>query len=245
MDAGVVAAPEARSKDAAIADSTPSPTRPAGFSKLERGPTGFGTRAGASRPALVHAPGKGATAEPLVVFLHGMCAIPEWECPVFVGAAKQAWLLCPPGPAACNGGGRMWIGKDAQLVGQVRAFSDALETAHSAQIGRRALVGYSLGAPAALRIALASPGRYQRLMIVNASVTPSVAQLEKAQVLRLALVAGDNDRTAAKLRRAAGALARAGFDARFFSLGPVGHFFDASSARRMEPALLWLTDSMH
>ncbi|HMR10228.1 MAG TPA: hypothetical protein PKA88_30840, partial [Polyangiaceae bacterium] len=97
MDAGVAPAPAARSMDAAATDSTPLPARPAGFSKLELETTGSGTRAGASRPALVHPPGTGATTEPLVVFLHGMCAIPEWECPVFVGAAKHAWLLCPPG----------------------------------------------------------------------------------------------------------------------------------------------------
>jgi predicted esterase len=205
--------------------------RPRGLFKVVLGP----------RPALAHAPLSSANQDNLVVFLHGMCAIPEWECPVFAGASAGAWLLCPPGPAVCNGGGRMWVGTDKQLRAQVHKFATELEAREATPPKRRALVGYSLGAPAALRIALAEPGSWQRLMIVNASVTPSAAQLRKAQITRLALVAGARDRTAAKLRQHANQLERAGVRARFFDLGNVGHFFDASSAQRMQPALAWLT----
>jgi predicted esterase len=178
---------------------------------------------------------------PLVVFLHGMCASPALECPIFRGAAQGAWLLCPPGPAPCSGGGAMWIGTDRQLVAQIDAATAALQGHDVVVPERRALVGYSLGGPAALRVALAEPGRYQRLMIVNASVVPSAAQLEKAQVTRIALVAGERDRTGAKLRRGASTLARGGVDAQFFSLPATGHFFDAESEARLRPALAWLT----
>ncbi len=214
--------------DAALA---PEVARPQGLQRLDLG----------GRPALTHAPAVGGSQMPLVVFLHGMCAIPEWECPVFTGASAGAWLLCPPGPAPCAGGGRMWVGTRKRLTGQVGRFTSALVEQESLSAGRRALVGYSLGAPAALQIALAEPGRWQRLMIVNASVVPSAAQLKRAGVTRLALVAGAHDRTAGKLRQGAQRLARSGVDARFFSLGPVGHFFDRTSAQRMVPSLTWLT----
>jgi len=179
-----------------------------------------------------------------MVMLHGMCALPEWECPVFrAGATADNWLLCAPGPAACaGGGGAMWVGSTKTLLRAVEDPLRALAERHPEQIdtGKRALVGYSLGAPAALRIALAQPGQWSGLMIVNASVEPSAATLRKAGVRRIALVAGDRDRSAPKLKRAATRLKRAGVDAQFFSMGAVGHYFDASSESRMVEALTWL-----
>jgi predicted esterase len=218
---------------------------------------------GAKRPALYEAPAPpsdaaredskkkppkksgravATTGKPLVVFLHGMCALPEWECPVFRGATSGAWLLCPPGPAACQGTGAMWTGTTRTLSRRVDAATRALtEREKTVDSARRALVGYSLGGPAALRVALAAPGRYQRLMFVNAGVTPSKAVLEKAGVTRVAFVAGEADGTAAKLRRASARLARVGVDARYFSMGKVGHYFDASSEERLREPLRWLT----
>lgn len=185
---------------------------------------------------------KAPAPKPLVVFLHGMCALPEWECPVFRGATAGAWLLCPPGPAACQGNGAMWTGTPSKLRRRVDAATQALFDREKKIDGsRRALVGYSLGGPAALRIALASPGRYQRLMFVNASVQPSKAVLKKAGVTRVAFVAGEADGTAKKLRRAAESLSRIGVDARYFSMGKVGHYFDASSEERLRESLSWLT----
>lgn len=196
-------------------------------------------------PAMAHAPLNGAVRAPVVVFLHGMCATPAWECPVFRGAAREAWLLCPAGPAACAGGGRMWVGSDGALERGLGQALDALRANGSdVDAPRAAIIGYSLGAPAALRLASATRGRFRRLMIVNASVTPSAKQLERAGIERIALVAGARDRTAAALKTAASRLERAGVDARFFDLGPVGHYFDASSAERLEPSLAWLTDGL-
>lgn len=205
-----------------------------------RRPEGFFSQGDAGRPALARAPVESASSD-LVVFLHGMCAIPEWECPVVGAASTRAWLLCPPGPALCEGGGRMWLGKTAALVAQVDRHAEVLASRFGMTFTRRTLVGYSLGAPAALRIALAQPGRWQALMILNGSVTPSAQQLRAAGIERLALVAGDRDRTASKLRQHALRLERSGVLARYFSLSATGHFFDAHSAERMVPALQWLT----
>lgn len=196
---------------------------------------------GAGRPAIYQAPKDAKKKKPLVVFLHGMCALPEWECPVFQGATSAAWLLCPPGPQACEGNGAMWMGKTAALTARADRATEALVKIEDVDLTRRALVGYSLGAPAALRMALDQPGRYQRLMIVNASIEPSKAQLARAKVSRVAFVAGEADRTASKLRKAAQRLAHVGVNARYFSLGKVGHYFDATSEERMRESLEWLT----
>jgi pimeloyl-ACP methyl ester carboxylesterase len=199
---------------------------------------------GARRPAVYYTSQHDRGKRPLIVMLHGMCALPEWECPVFrAGATADGWLLCAPGPAACaGGGGAMWVGSTKTLIRAVEQPLKALGERHAQRIdaGRKALVGYSLGAPAALRVALAQPGQWSGLMIVNASVEPSAATLRKAGVLRIALVAGERDRSAQKLKRAALRLKRAGVDAEYFSMGPVGHYFDASSESRLVEALTWL-----
>lgn len=212
---------------ASSGDTTP------GFRSLE---------VGGKQPAWYHPPVPPAAQRPLTVFLHGMCALPEWECPVFEGATGSSWLLCPPGPTACAGGGAMWVGPTEKLGARVGKSIELLERREpgTMDLGRRTLVGYSLGAPAALRLALSEPGRWRRLMIVNASTDPSLAHLKKAGVERLALVAGELDGTSQKLRRTAKRLAGAGFDARYFSMGKVGHYFDAKSAERLQEALTWI-----
>jgi pimeloyl-ACP methyl ester carboxylesterase len=199
---------------------------------------------GAKRPAVYYSSQRDRGKRPVIVMLHGMCALPEYECPVFrAGATAESWLLCAPGPAACaGGGGAMWVGSTRTLVQAVESPLRALGDRHAKSVDstRKALVGYSLGATAALRIALAQPGQWNGLMIVNAGVEPGAATLRKAGVKRIALVAGDRDRSAHKLKRAAQRLKRAGIDARYFSMGAVGHYFDATSESRMVEALTWL-----
>jgi predicted esterase len=195
---------------------------------------------GSRRPAVLHAPQPKQRA-PLVVFLHGMCAAPEFECPFFEPGTRNAWLLCAPGPVACRPHGAMWTGDSNKLVRAMRTSVEAAVNRHGDAIdaGRRVLIGYSMGGSAALRIVLKDPGTFQALMIVNASVLPSAADLRRSGVVRLALVAGDKDRTAQKLKRHAARLAKAGVDARFFSLPKTGHFFDATTPALLSEALTW------
>jgi predicted esterase len=101
-------------------------------------------------------------------------------------------------------------------------------------------VGYSLGAPAAMLQVMREPYRYDRLMIVNASMEPSVAQMKRAGVRRVALVAGERDATVHKLRAAALRLAGGGVDARFFALAATDHYFNATSQAQLAAPLAWL-----
>ena len=218
------ASPPKRSPDAAEASIQP----------------GF-LRYGATIETWVHGPRQRSnTPPPLVVFLHGMCAIPAWECPVFLGAAESGLLLCPPGPGRCQGQGALWSGNGKRLVQQVDDAARSLPAEFVYDSRRRALIGYSLGAFAALRIVSAEPKKWQRLMLVNARATPSKFQLESSGITRLALVAGARDGSAPKLRTLARLLARQGYDARFFSLEQTGHFFDERSQARLTAPLDWL-----
>lgn len=198
---------------------------------------------GGKRPAVYYSSQRDDGRRPMIVMLHGMCALPEYECPAFrAGATADNWLLCPPGPSACSGAGAMWTGSTKTMLRAIDLPLQAFAERHAERIDtrRKALVGYSLGAPAALRIALAQPGQWSGLMIVNAGVQPSAATLKKAGIRRVALVAGERDRSAHKLRAAATRLKRAGVDAQYFSMGPVGHYFDATSESRLVESLTWL-----
>lgn len=185
---------------------------------------------------------------PVTVYLHGMCASGELECPVFASAAREGHLLCPDGAGRCDGGGFLWSSGQASQEGRLDAVVGALAAlpgtspAASAAItrGPRTLIGYSLGAPAALLQVTRSPGRYERLMLVNASTEPTPAQMKRAGIVRVALVAGQRDATAGKLAAAAKRLAAGGIDARFFALAATGHYFDAQSSTRMAEPMAWL-----
>ncbi len=200
---------------------------------------------GQRRPAVYYTPNTRSHAQAVVVVLHGMCALPEYECPVFRrGATSGNWLLCPPGPTPCQGGGAMWTGSAEQLTATVTESLQALKREHSmVDIERKVLVGYSLGAAAALRIASASNGEWTGLMLLNAGLEPNPVALAAAGIRQVALVAGERDGSRAKLRRAANRLVHAGLDARFFSLASTGHFFDGTSEARLVEPLEWLCEA--
>ncbi|MEZ4222523.1 MAG: alpha/beta hydrolase-fold protein [Polyangiaceae bacterium] len=200
----------------------------------------------ASPQRIVASPQRSASPQPLVVYLHGACAYPDWECPFFTGASSSAWLLCPPAAAPCEGGGVMWAGSTTSLAGAVERGVVALEPkARGVDLERRAIIGFSLGGPSALRIALHEPGRWQRLMVVNANVIPSPAQLKKAGIERVALVAGELDPVAPKLRRGASWLARQHVDARYFVIAKMGHYYDSRSTQQFQEPLAWLMADWH
>jgi predicted esterase len=179
---------------------------------------------------------------PVTIFLHGMCATGRLECPVFSAASRSGWLLCPDGSVGCQGGGWMWASMAKEAEARLQAATDALRAKEAGRVGAgpMAIVGYSLGAPVALLQAIREPGRYDRLMIVNASVEPAAATMKKAGLKRVALVAGAKDATASKLRAAAQRLVAAGVDARYFVLEGTGHYFDGQSEARMAEPLGWL-----
>lgn len=135
----------------------------------------------------------------------------------------------------------MWTGSPKQLSGVIARALDALKKAHpQVDLERKALVGYSLGASAALRIASGSRAEYRGLLLLNAGLSPDPRAMRKAGLARIALVAGDRDMSRQKLRRAAKRLAASDIEARFFSLENTGHYFDAASHERMVESLAWL-----
>lgn len=215
--------------------------RPDAIEEQRRWPPPMQAMPGDPPPAVYYDP-EATGRTPLTVFLHGMCAAPEWECPLFINAAENSWLLCPRGPSSCGGAGAMWGGADSTIASRLDEVLHEF-TAEKSQIDdRRALIGYSLGAVAVMRIVRKQPQRWHRLMIVNASVTPAPSELRSTAVERVAFVSGSGDATVGKLRAAATRLDQSGIRSEFFVLEDTGHYFTADTASRLAEPLSWLLD---
>lgn len=174
----------------------------------------------------------------VTVYLHGLCGGPWRGCGALRDAAtSQGWLLCPTAPGDCAWGGPSWSAppraRDATLSRALRAAGPA--------DGARVLVGFSQGAFTALDIARRSPGRWSALALIGADVRVDASALRRAGVRRVLLAAGRFDGASRAMRATAARLAGEGFDARFLSLGDVGHTPSAhpASAGWYEP-LAWL-----
>jgi len=201
---------------------------------------------GEARDAIYYAPATKEAELPVVVMLHGMCALPEYECGAFrAGTTGRAWLLCPAGPTPCQGGGAMWSGPDARLREVVTRALSALHERHpSASRERTALVGYSLGASAVQRLVAREQAGFSHIMFLNAGTVVAAEPLRRAGVRRVALVAGDRDMSAPKLKASTRRLQAGGMSAQFFSLKDTGHFFDPTSESRLVDPLGWLLDGL-
>lgn len=184
--------------------------------------------------------GDRAAPGPPVVLLHGICGEPRNSCSVF-SSVTGAELVCARADLSCPSGGAMWSGGAAALS----RIESAVRGAASVSGGRidadgpRVLVGFSQGAYVALRAVHAAPRRYPSVMLIGAFVKPTRAELEAAGVRRLVLAAGDLDASAATMRASAEHLQNEGFDAKFVSLGRVGHTYVADDPKKLADAVAW------
>jgi predicted esterase len=171
---------------------------------------------------------KGHRRSPLVM-LHGMCDVPENECPWFVGpATADRAVVCPRATLACDGGGALWSGRGEARVSTIETLLARAEKAAPAGMEsdeKPTLVGFSLGSFVALEVAERSPGRYRQLLLIAGRVEPNAARLRAAGIQAVLLAAGDHDLTKPHLEAVARRLNKQGIRAHFESLGPVGHRF--------------------
>ena len=239
---GAPAAPEPLSGSPPLPQAAPpSPPPREPTQAPPSGPIVLPARAGgpevhafAPRPARAHAV--------VVVMLHGMCSEPALQCPQLAPAFETwGWLLCPRATLTCSDGDATW---KRDPSGTIRA---ALERARAdlaafPDVGSEGvLVGFSLGA---LRVAeLVASGNvdpFRRLVLVGARVSLDAAALERQGVERVLLAAGERDLAHDVMRAHARRLAAAGADAKFISLGEVGHELTPEVARALSPGLAWV-----
>jgi len=188
-------------------------------------------------------PARAPGAHPITVLLHGMCGAAARACRFFADEVTlNSNLICPRASARCAGGGASWPeqGVEAEVESAVTrakaALGDAVDEAHG-----RTLIGYSLGAFRALRIAQGGTSPYPRVMLIGARVALDRAKLEQNGVQRLLLCAGAWDMMHDHMQRESARMHGAGLHARFLDLGPVGHALTASFVEYLPEALSWLS----
>jgi predicted esterase len=211
-------------------------------------PSGQWLKVGADeRPAIVYAPELEAEAKkPVIVMLHGMCDTPENECNAFHPAvANVGFLVCPRANGACGNGGAIWRGSPESK----RALVDDSLTALGTQFGSSAiidrdatLIGFSQGAYLAVDMVKRSKGPWSSLILIGASIEVDARTLREAGILRVLLAAGDYDGARPAMKKTTSELVHAGFDAKFASLGPVGHQFAPDMNAWMKDALEWVRE---
>lgn len=201
--------------------------------------TPFTVPASAELTQLVVYPPKSSRPSPVVVMLHGMCDVPENECPLFAEATtEQAWLVCPRGDAVCPGGGATWSwGKRKELPERVIRYM-------TAQYGERidarrghTLAGFSLGALAAVDATSLGVTSFRHLLLIGAKVEPSLPLLRRADITDVVMMAGRWDMMYGHMKQRSHALERGGINTRFFDLGEVGHWFPRDFTFTLREAL--------
>lgn len=171
----------------------------------------------------------------LIVYMHGMGASPEDSCRYFEPAAiaTRATLICPRGNARQSQGGA-WIGnlEDKRY---------SLDQMMAVRPSRGTLMGFSIGARFAMQLAMAEPGKWRGLILMNQKMDVPLADLQRAGVERVVLCAGQYDASYPVLHAEKQKLVKAGYPARFVDFGPVGHHFAAQDMEgKMVEAITWV-----
>lgn len=182
-------------------------------------------------------------AAPMTVLLHGICNNPRVTCGWFHEEdLGPTWQVCPAGNVPCGGDGYQWsVHSPERLERHVLGGVAHTQERYGARISPEdaVLVGFSLGAVAAVTLLASGTQRFSGVVLVGASVSPSAEQLALAGVRRIALAAGDHDGAAPAMRRAAASLRKRGVQARFESLGRVGHVIPDSTSAPIGRLIDW------
>ncbi len=198
---------------------------------------------GKGKPGLVAFPPKQRTrAQPVTVFLHGMCDEPQNECPWVAGAATDGgWLVCPRATMRCQGGGSIWP-FDGRFPKSVEGSVARLSAEYPGTVSEkdRTLVGFSLGAIRAADLAQQPGNGFESAIFIGAKFELDASRLRKAGVQRVLLTSGERDMMKWRMVAQAKKLRRQGYPVAFMSLGKVGHWFPDDMEARMQTALRWV-----
>jgi predicted esterase len=180
---------------------------------------------------------------PLVVMLHGMCSDPLATCDFWSPAGREgSWLVCPAGNGAC-GGRPDWSGSGEEKARAIDAGIDAVTERWGSHVDHGAgdvLIGFSRGAFVARDVVYARPGRYRGLILVGAAMVPDAERFKSAGIRRVVLASGDYDGARPMMQKAARTLGASGLDARYVSLGPIGHALPKDFETVIRNALRWI-----
>ncbi len=179
-----------------------------------------------------------------IVYVHGRGENPTAEgCPVLRALLMaEGYTRCPSGNTRLWGGFD-WVGRGEEMASRLDIEESPLEPKLDALAKPSILFGFSQGGYVAPAILAARPGRFFAAILVGADVPLWKSGLERAGVRRIALAAGQWDRTYEGMKRTAKRLAREGFDARFVDLGAVGHTYFPKEPHDIVDVVAWLNQA--
>ena len=204
----------------------------------------------ATKPIALHEDGKTILAFPprapaaskamTVVYLHGVHGRAENGCPwLREGSSELGWLVCPEANQHLANDTFSWAGTTTEQYEVVARAERAAHAQGADPESASVLVGFSQGAYVAMDLARGHLGHYRGLVLIGAEVAPSRAMLDSAGIARIVLAAGDLDAASGPMRRAAEHLRREGMDARFVSLGRIGHSYETTEKDALRDAIVW------
>jgi predicted esterase len=178
---------------------------------------------------------------PPIVYLHGMWASPEDSCSYFEPSALavSGALICPRGNRPASQGGAFGGARADKRRSLDAAITEVTKIAPDLAREGGTLVGFSSGAAFASELAIAEPGRWSGLVLMSMKLDPRPMQWKAAGVKRVLFAAGELDGSHAAMVAAAKKTNAAGLEAKFVSLGKVGHHFAVDMETRMVEAIRW------
>lgn len=183
---------------------------------------------------LAYPPGPAAAKDaPLVVYLHGVHGRAENGCPFMRSGPEAGWLVCPD-PKVKDGEGWSWTGKvqkDDPIV------SNAIKATRST--APRIAVGFSQGAYLTIDLLKKKKESFRSVVLLGASVDPDAKMLRDAGVKRVVLGASKDEPWHASLAQRVAKLKKQGIEARFVSLGHVGHMYIGEDPEALREAIAW------
>jgi poly(3-hydroxybutyrate) depolymerase len=219
-------APHASTTDREGFDATTRPqATPAIFVKTDQG------------NVLAYPPGAAAKKDaPLIVYLHGVHGRAENGCPFMRTGPEAGWLVCPE-PKVKDGVGWSWTGKvqkdDVIVANAIKATrSNAPHVA----------VGFSQGAYLTIDLLKKKKESFKSIVLLGASVDPDAKLLKERGVKRVVLGASKDEPWHGSLQKSVAKLQRAGIEARFVSLGHVGHIYVGEDPEVLREAIAWASD---
>lgn len=230
--------------------NTPTAPMPTAIMPPEKPTERFTIRDEQGRQIEVYPPISNEQRAPFVVLLHATCMQPAWVCDWFGSAGRDSgWLICPSGNSTCAGEPD-WYGPGSEKAAFLQNALTKVEASVPMFIDEQpgVLIGWSRGAFAARDILYASltdaklsplAKRFRGLVLLAADVKPDVSKLKSAGITRVVMAAGDFDGSKRTMVPAVAALRAGGMEARYVSLGKIGHVWPNDFEARMREPIAW------
>ncbi len=184
---------------------------------------------------------------PITLLFHAVCSEPVWICDwlQYSDLAPQ-WQVCPRAPVYCGGNGYQWTGSKDDTLRLVQLSVNAVKERHGEHVrdDTMVFVGMSQGAFAVAQLVSVlarqeAPSWHLKGIVFHGAAVTLVPGDVRRLGARVGMAAGELDGAASAMRSTVHSLQRAGVEARFVSLGPVGHFLPVETASAMAELIDW------